>query len=248
MVLVTGIILGLASNLHCIGMCGPIVMAIPVNRQSNYTIFRDSLFYNIGRISTYAILGSIVGSIGLSVSSLGALQWISIVAGILLILFAWRKYLSKWIPIVHLDFGIHSFFSSSMGKILKSGSMLKLPLLGALNGLLPCGMVFLALGNAILGGDILSGALAMLAFGIGTLPGMLVVAILSNKISPNIRLKLSRSVPLVLTIVGALTIVRGLNLGIAYVSPKIEVINNPTSKGKTIEASMSCCHSKEQCD
>ena len=118
LVVLTGFILGITSNLHCIGMCGPIALAIPVDRKSNLTIFRDSFFYNAGRIATYTLMGLLVGSIGLSVNSIGALQWLSIVAGILLIIFAWRKTLSHWLPVVHIDLGLHLFFSRSFKEYL----------------------------------------------------------------------------------------------------------------------------------
>lgn len=247
LIVLTGLILGITSNLHCIGMCGPIALAIPVDRKSNLSIFRDSFFYNAGRIATYTLMGSLVGSIGLSVNSIGALQWLSIVAGILLIVFAWRKTLSRWLPLVHIDLGLHMFFSRSMGKLLKSGSLFKLPLLGMLNGLLPCGMVFLALGNAILGGDFLSSALAMLAFGIGTLPGMMLVTIMSNKLSPKIRMNLVKIVPVILSLVGALIVVRGMNLGIPYISPKLEIAKDRSMHESSSEVTMSCCQNKENC-
>lgn len=248
LIALTGLILGLSSNLHCIGMCGPIALAIPVNRKSTLSIIRDSLFYNLGRIATYTIMGLLVGAIGLSVNSLGALQWLSIVAGILLIVFAWRKYLSRWLPVIHIDFGIHTWFSRSMGKLLRSTNPFKLPLLGMLNGLLPCGMVFLALGNAILGGNFLSSALAMFAFGLGTLPGMMLVTIMANKLSPTIRMNMLKAVPLVLTLVGAMIVVRGMNLGIPYLSPKIEKIVESSSNEAETSVNMSCCHQKEKCD
>ena len=248
LVVLTGFILGITSNLHCIGMCGPIALAIPVDRKSNLTIFRDSFFYNAGRIATYTLMGLLVGSIGLSVNSIGALQWLSIVAGILLIIFAWRKTLSHWLPVVHIDLGLDLFFSRSMGKLLKSGSLFKLPLLGMLNGLLPCGMVFLALGNAILGGDFLSSALAMLAFGIGTLPGMMLVTIMSNKLSPKIRMNLLKTVPVILSLVGALIVVRGMNLGIPYISPKLEIAKDRSLNKSSSEVTMSCCRNKQNCN
>jgi len=229
-------------------MCGPIALAIPVDRKSNLTIFRDSFFYNAGRIATYTLMGLLVGSIGLSVNSIGALQWLSIVAGILLIIFAWRKTLSHWLPVVHIDLGLDLFFSRSMGKLLKSGSLFKLPLLGMLNGLLPCGMVFLALGNAILGGDFLSSALAMLAFGIGTLPGMMLVTIMSNKLSPKIRMNLLKTVPVILSLVGALIVVRGMNLGIPYISPKLEIAKDRSLNKSSSEVTMSCCRNKQNCN
>lgn len=248
--LFTGFLLGLTSNFHCIGMCGPIAMAIPVDRTSNWTILSGALQYNAGRIFTYTILGLIVGSIGLSIHTFGILQWISIIAGIGLIIFAWRKYLHTWVPNFSFSFGVESFIGNKLGKIIHSQSLFKLPLLGSLNGLLPCGMVFAALLNAILTGDIIYSALAMTAFGIGTLPSMLAVTFMASKINANVRIKMNRIVPYMLTIVGTLVILRGMNLDIPYISPNTSIVEEVNSQTGELESNleMSCCHSKADCD
>lgn len=250
LLIVTGLLLGLTSNFHCIGMCGPIAMAIPVNRKSNATILAGTLEYNLGRVFTYAVLGAIVGSFGLSINTFGILQWISIIAGAGLIIFAWRKYLVNLTPALSISLGIESFVSKNLGRIIKSNLPLKLFFLGSLNGLLPCGMVFAGLLNAVLTGNILYSALAMAAFGVGTLPAMIAVTFMANKISLNARKKMSRAVPYLLTIVGALVILRGMNLDIPFISPNTKVVqevNKDTGEAvSTVE--MSCCHSKTDCE
>ena len=90
--LLNGFILGLAANLHCLGMCGPIALAVPLKRGSTGQILQGALAYNFGRIFTYAVLGLLVGSIGLSVTTIGFLQGMSIACGILLLLVAWHKW------------------------------------------------------------------------------------------------------------------------------------------------------------
>lgn len=251
LVILGGLILGLTSNLHCIGMCGPIALAVPVNRKNNLTILRDALTYNIGRIITYSLLGLLVGSIGITVETFGVMQWISMIAGIVLIIYAWRKYLSNLLPTVKLDFGATMFVSRSIGKLMRSKSNFKLPVLGFLNGLLPCGMVYVAMGNAMLAGSMTGGMLAMLAFGVGTMPGMMFVTFMANRLNPALRVKLSKAVPYVLTILGALVITRGLNLGIPFISPKIEMakeVKMDDQSKQEPEVTMSCCHSKKDCD
>lgn len=249
LVILGGLILGLTSNLHCIGMCGPIALAVPVKRTNNLTILRDSLTYNLGRVLTYGLLGLLIGSVGITVETFGVMQWISIIAGIVLILFAWRKYISSFLPMIKLDFGLTMFVSRSIGKLMKSKSAFKLPTLGMLNGLLPCGMVYVALGNAMLAGSMTGGMLAMFAFGIGTMPGMLFVTFMANRLTPSVRFKLSKAVPYVLTILGFLVIARGMNLGIPFISPKIEMAKQVTAnQDDEKEITMSCCHSKNNCD
>jgi len=239
-VLALGFILGLTSNLHCIGMCGPIALAIPVNRTSNWTILKGVLHYNFGRILTYSILGLLVGSIGLTIQTLGFLQGLSIVSGLFLIVFAWKKWYSAALFSKFPSIGIQVFVQKSLGKVITSKSPFKIGILGVLNGLLPCGMVYAALLNSLLAGNPLGSASAMIAFGIGTLPSMIAVGFAANRIDSKMRHKFSKIVPYLLTIVGLLIVLRGMNLGIPYVSPKVSV--SKTHFQQTPAAEMSCCH------
>lgn len=248
LLLLSGLLLGLASNFHCIGMCGPIAMAIPVNRTNNWTMLLGTLQYNFGRVFTYAILGAIVGTFGLSIHTFGVLQWLSIIAGIGLIIFAWRKYLQHLLPATSISLGIESSLARVLGKLFKSKSPFKLVALGTLNGLLPCGMVYAALLNALMMGNSFNGSLAMVAFGIGTLPAMIAVTFVANKINSSTRVKLGKMVPYILTVVGMLIVLRGLNLNIPYLSPKVIVVqSDPNNSDNEPAVEMSCCHKKTDC-
>ena len=253
----TGFILGLSSSFHCMGMCGPIAMAIPVKRKNNWTILGGALQYNVGRIITYALLGAVVGSFGLTLNTFGILQWLSIIAGILLIAFAWRKYLERyvfhWLPTINIQLKLNAL----IGKVIRSKSPAKLLFLGTINGLLPCGMVFAALLNAILTGEVLQSSISMVAFGMGTLPAMLAVTFLTSKIKSEWRKKLGKAVPYLLTVVGVLVVLRGMNLNIPYISPRINMVQSEQPKTQEVkeirevpaqEVEMSCCHSKEDCE
>lgn len=241
-VLLLGLILGITSNLHCIGMCGPIAMAIPVNRKSNGTILSGVLQYNFGRILTYALLGVIVGSIGITINTLGFLQWLSILAGIFLILFAWRKWFVTKLFSRVPNIGIQSIVSKGLGKVIKSKSPFKISTLGILNGFLPCGMVYAALVNALLAGNPAGSAYAMIAFGIGTLPSMIAVGFAANRINSTMRQKFNKIVPYLLTVVGILIVLRGMNLDIPYLSPKVSIKTTKITNEPEVE--MSCCHKK----
>lgn len=246
------LILGLSSSFHCVGMCGPIAMAIPANRKNNWTLSFGILSYNLGRILTYAILGLIVGNIGLSLTTFGIMQWISILAGIGLILFAWKKVIGRIIPFSGSS-KLTTFIAQNIGKVMRSNSVFKLPLLGMLNGLLPCGMVYVALTNAILAGSPINGALSMLFFGLGTIPAMFAIAYFANKITGKVRQKINTAIPYILTIVGVLVVLRGMNLDIPYISPKVQLTemkneNNTSEQAPAPEVKMSCCHSKESCE
>lgn len=253
--IITGFILGISSSLHCIGMCGPIAMALPLNRKSNTTILSGTLQYNLGRTLTYALLGIIAGSIGLTVATFGFLQWASIFAGVFLILFAWRKVLSK-VSIFHApNFFFTTRLNGILGKIIRSNNPAKLWLFGALYGLFPCGMVYAALLNAILAGSPMNSALAMTAFGIGTIPAMIFVSFAIGKISKQRQQSFQLALPYILSIVGVLVLLRGMNLNIPYISPKVSIQNETTQvdettsqKQPTAEVKLDCCHSKETCE
>lgn len=240
-----GLIIGLTSNLHCIGMCGPIALAVPLNRENNFTILGGILQYNFGRILTYSILGALVGTIGITANTFGFLQWLSIITGALLIVYAWRKWLGSKIDQKLAIPAISNVVSKNIGRLMRSQSPFRLPVLGGLNGLLPCGMVFFALGNALLAGSPLQSALAMTAFGLGTLPSMMFVAFAANRIGNSLRAKLNTAVPYMLTIVGLLIILRGLNLKIPFISPGVKTVQ---TEEKAEEVEMSCCHSKDTCE
>ena len=248
--LITGFILGLTSNFHCIGMCGPIALAVPVNRKNNATILSGAFQYNFGRILSYAFLGALVGMIGLSIHTFGALQWLSILSGIFLIVYAWRKYLGSLFKHHLPTLPIQKHLNTALGKVIRSKSPAKLSFLGLLNGFLPCGMVYAALLNALLTGDIIGSVLAMVFFGIGTLPAMVGVIFMANKITPQLRSKFNKVVPYMITMVGLLIVLRGSNLGIPYISPliKVELTKINSTDTKSDNLTMECCSSNKNCD
>ncbi|HLV42408.1 MAG TPA: sulfite exporter TauE/SafE family protein [Brumimicrobium sp.] len=244
--------LGLVTNLHCIGMCGPIAMALPLNRKSKLTIAGGITSYSLGRSFGYTLMGVLVGIIGLSAAMLGALQWLSIISGILIIFFAWGAYYkgrgkSTW---------FNKMVMRTMSKFLK-GKPAKTPKLigiGFINAFLPCGMVYIALISALNAGSIQNSMIYMFFFGIGTLPGFIFLGVLKDYFARinffNRKLVLASLV----SVVGVFMILRGLNLGIPYISPKMEMMMSNEKENSShqpkVEAKMSCCSSKDEdsCD
>jgi sulfite exporter TauE/SafE len=90
-----------------------------------------------------------------------------------------------------------------------------------LNGLLPCGLVYVAIAGAISSGDAISGMLFMILFGLGTFPAMFAATIFGRFINLNIRKKINQAIPALAVVLAVLFILRGLSLGIPYISPKI---------------------------
>ncbi len=218
--LISSFVLGLAGSFHCIGMCGPIALALPVNRKSGTTILMGILTANTGRIITYMLLGFVIGSIGFSLNLFRLFQVLSILFGIGLIIIAWRKH---WLK--HMEFRTPRFqrwVSGQMHQLLRQNGSLKLFGIGLLNGLLPCGMIFLALTNALLAENPVGSASSMAAFGLGTLPALIGVGFFAQHINQTFRSKLTRAFPYLLSVIGLLVILRGANLGIPVLSPKME--------------------------
>jgi sulfite exporter TauE/SafE len=240
-------LIGLSSSFHCLGMCGPIAMSIPIGKTSPFKKIIGILQYNFGRVFAYFLFGIIVGFVGMSIASFKFLQWVSIIAGIVMILIAWKQFYSVFK--INFSEKILHFISSNIGIVLRSNFFLKLIFLGFLNGLLPCGMVYAGLLNALIQGSILKGGMSMILFGIGTIPMMFSVSFFSNIFYNSLRKKYSKFIPYFITLVGLLIILRGLNLGIPYLSPKIQ--NTETTSNKNIEENKSdkkieliCCKPK----
>ncbi|MDR0800971.1 sulfite exporter TauE/SafE family protein [Fluviicola sp.] len=213
-------LLGLAGSFHCMTMCGPISMALPLNRQSSSTLIRGILLNNFGRIVTYSSLGLIFGTIGFSLGVFRFFQIGSIVFGLTLIVLAWHR---QWINKLELRNRIFNQWTSrKIGSLLRKKGHFNLFFIGLLNGLLPCGMIFLALASSLLSSNPWETALGMSFFGLGTLPGMVSVAYFAQKMGQSFRGKLTHIYPYLLTLIGILVVLRGTNLGIPYLSPKIE--------------------------
>jgi len=215
--------LGFLGSFHCVGMCGPIALALPVHQKKPVVKTLLILLYNLGRMLSYALLGSIVGLFGQSVAFAGYQQVLSITIGVLLLgslLLPQVLNLQKYTPAF-----INQLFSGLRQKMsfyLRQGNSAALMVLGVLNGLLPCGLVYMGLAGATATGNWAEGALFMFIFGAGTIPVMLSLPLAGSFISVNARNQIRKTVPVIIGITACLLIVRGLNLGIPYISPKIE--------------------------
>jgi sulfite exporter TauE/SafE len=218
--LYTALLFGLIASLHCVGMCGPIAMMLPLDRNNEAKKVTQILTYHIGKLSAYGILGLVFGLLGRSFYLAGMQQQLSIIVGILMIMVAvvpdkeFAKYnFSK--PI----YRIITKVKSSLGKQFRSKSYQSLFTIGLLNGFLPCGMVYVAIFGAIAMQSISMGILYMLLFGLGTIPFLTAVIYVSNLLSFSFRGTLQKMIPLVAVLIGMLFIVRGLGLDIPYLSP-----------------------------
>ena len=218
--LYSAFIFGLISSLHCIGMCGPIAMMIPVDRNNPTKKASQIITYHFGRLSAYATIGLIFGLVGKGFFLAGIQQKLSIFIGVAMII----TILTPERVLANYNFSkpvfrLISKIKIALGKQFKNKSYQSLFSIGLLNGFLPCGMVYVALFGAIAMQSISFGIVYMLLFGLGTIPMMSSVTYLNSFMTLSFRNRVQKAIPYVGVTIGILFILRGLGLGIPYVSP-----------------------------
>ena len=232
------VIMGLVSSLHCVGMCGPLVLMMQGGgrgkgeggrgkgegeREKGEALW-NALLYNLGRVTTYAALGLVFGLVGRSFVWFGWQQKISVALGIIVLLVlilptAFTRI--KWIsgPFERMM----AFIRGRMSTLLFGGRPGSSYAFGLLNGLLPCGMVYMAMAAALASGTPLGGASFMALFGLGTLPGMWALAAFGSLAGMEFRALARKIFPALMALVAILLILRGLNLDIPYLSPSLQL-------------------------
>lgn len=221
----SGFTLGLLSSLHCIGMCGPLVMSLPFAQSEGRGRTVNVLLYHTGRITIYALLGLLPGWIGNLFFTAGYQQWFSLAAGVLVLLyFVFTVFARK-------RTGGFGFVQKLILRFLKHPGRLHFLFIGMANGLLPCGMVYVALSYAAITGHAWSGALFMISFGLGTLPLMAALSFGWFHFAPSLRMRLRRMVPYLGMAIGCLLVLRGMGLGIPYLSPVLKSIQGSGAIG-----------------
>ncbi len=216
----TAFLLGLVGSAHCAGMCGPLALALPHWGRGQGSFYAGRLLYNFGRIVTYSAMGALFGLLGRGFALAGFQRWISLGLGAaILIGLIFSPHFANKVPVARAVTRLKSIF----GDLLQRRGAAAMFGIGLLNGLLPCGLVYVACAGATTTGRFLSGVEYMVAFGLGTLPMMLAISIAGTKLQFALRFKVQRLIPVSLAVVGALLILRGLALGIPYLSPDIDM-------------------------
>jgi hypothetical protein len=224
------LVFGLLTGFHCIGMCGPIAIALPLNNHSwPHKIF-GSLTYNIGRTVTYTIMGAVFGLLGQGLMMAGFQQWLSIVIGAVMIVSVFFPLLFNSIAAKSPLFPLVNQLKYKLGLLFGKKSYSSLFLIGLLNGLLPCGPVYAAIGLSLASGNVVSGALYMTLFGLGTIPIMLSLSLLGNFFTVKVRSKIRKLVPVFIVIMGLWFIMKGLGLGVHLISPPDHKLQVPTEQ------------------
>lgn len=220
--IIAGLVFGFLGSFHCVGMCGPLALALPGSDRGTVYLVFSRLIYNLGRVITYSTLGLAVGLMSSMISISGFQQGLSISVGIIILLgltvSAFRQKLNEW----------KAYPSSMMRKatrpiksLFRKGDIGSLFLIGLLNGLLPCGFVYMGLATALTTGTVTESVLFMGGFGFGTFPAMLGMSLAGGFISLSMRRRLQNFSPYFIAVVGVLLVLRGLNLGIPFISPTL---------------------------
>jgi len=232
--LTSALVLGLLGSLHCLGMCGPIAFMLPLDHENVAKKTVQLSIYHFGRLMAYGIIGMLFGFLGKGLSLFGMQQKLSIGIGVLMILLVLipGKYLNGH-KIFTPVYSILAKVKSKLGGELKKKTPDAFLTIGFLNGFLPCGLVYMALLGGIALGGPLQGGLYMMLFGLGTVPLMSLVVYSKGMLGNSIKMKFQKLIPVFVVLIGILFIVRGLGLGIPYVSPK------PMSSG-TVTAAIEC--------
>lgn len=207
--------IGLFGGVHCLGMCGGLITALGFTRPANQQGFPILLAYNLGRISSYALAGGLAGGLGaaaLSLTDLHAAQQILYFFAALFMIALGLYLAGIWRGIAQLE-RIGTVFWRKLEPLSRRFIPIKHPLqafpFGMIWGWLPCGLVYTILIWSLSAGSAINGLLLMLAFGLGTLPNLLLMGVAANRLNqwtrqPAIRL----GAGLIVSLFGIIMLVR----------------------------------------
>ncbi|TCK09495.1 sulfite exporter TauE/SafE family protein [Marinobacterium mangrovicola] len=178
------LLIGLLGATHCVGMCGGIAASVSMGQKDTRRGIPLIIAYNLGRISSYAVAGALIGLIGYQITSGGAGLVLRTLAGLLLILMG--LYVAQWWQILtRLERAggiLWRYLRPLASRLLPADTLPKALLLGALWGWLPCGLVYSTLIWSSAAGHWYDSALLMIGFGLGTLPAMLTTGLLAQQV------------------------------------------------------------------
>lgn len=207
---ISAFLLGFLGSFHCVGMCGPLALMLPVSHHSKTGILLGRMLYNAGRITTYIILGLVLGFIGLAATIKGFQKELSIATGVIILVLVGLSGVKKYSPWSYsFTSAISLSLRGTLKKLFSERSFLSLYLIGVINGLLPCGFVYIAIAGALAAGNHIDGAFYMLLFGAGTIPVMFFISASTSLLSIRWRSFINRLTPFAAIAVALILIYRG---------------------------------------
>ncbi|MDX1618880.1 MAG: sulfite exporter TauE/SafE family protein, partial [Balneolaceae bacterium] len=167
--ILAGITFGFLGSFHCIGMCGPLALALPGSAGHAHYYAAKRTVYNLGRVTTYSLMGAVVGLLSQTISVGGYQQALSIAVGLLFLLGVTvspvQKKLNHW---KGLPGKLLARATRPIKALFQNDRWMNLYLIGVLNGFLPCGFVYMALAASLTSGSVYGSIYFMMGFGFGT--------------------------------------------------------------------------------
>jgi uncharacterized protein len=226
------LLMGFTGSLHCAGMCGPIIWIMPFQMFSGIKKAAAITLYHAGRISVYAAMAIVLHSFR-SLFDPRMQQYVSITLGVIFLVAGIISFTPNHFAKINLPWG--GYVKKQLGKVIGNPGLGSITAAGILNGMLPCGLVYMALSASVTLPSVSQAVGMIYLFGIGTLPMLVGITLLKHKLKFLKGNHIRKLVPVVVFTFGCLFVLRGMNLGVPYLSPKVEVV------GKQIH---SCCHKK----
>jgi sulfite exporter TauE/SafE len=202
--LITALLLGLTGSLHCLGMCSPLVMAVTHHQP----FLKNRILYNIGRVFAYVVFGAVAGSAGTLLDFSGAQKIFSLVMGLILIVLGVTG--SSQVRIPFLTRGLHKatlWIKNKFSSLLAVRNNSTMLAMGFLNGLLPCGLTYLAIAFCF-ALSAMEGVMFMLVFGLATWPVMLGIPSLLSKVMQRLKVSFRLVTAVIMIMTGTLLVVR----------------------------------------
>lgn len=212
--------MGVLSSLHCVGMCGPLAMASPVLRSGPASVVLSRFIYHGGRITTYALIGLVIGFTGEALRVSGLHSYVSVGAGILIL----GLIIARFLGLHYADGKVYALFlrlKKPFQHLFRRRTPASLYVLGFLNGLLPCAMVYLAAGTALALGQIWISLGYMVIFGLGTTPLLWLASEGFRNLMRHFKINVNYVYSVLSLLTGILLIMRGLHLGVPWLSPDL---------------------------
>lgn len=206
----TGFLYGFMGSVHCLGMCGPIALALPVSGKGYSHAIFGRIAYNLGRSFTYATLGLIISIAGVQAIPARYQNFLSITCGILIIVLAGISLFGFKLSFLHTTFFTRKA-GSFLKKFMKNSGIFSLFLMGVINGFLPCGFVVYALVMSLSFMNTSQSVSFMIAFGMGTFPAMMAASLFGNFMHIHWRKMLIKAGPVIAAFLGAIIIYRGMH-------------------------------------
>lgn len=226
--MIAAFLVGLAGSLHCVGMCGPLAMVVPLRGNRWWSIAA----YNAARLLMYSLLGFAFGALGARLSFLESGQRISLVLGIaVLLFFVVPNLFPGWSLANRWNQMVAQRYARWAKPVMQYKGFGAPFVLGMLNGVLPCGLIYVALAGATASGSGLAGTQLLLAIGAGTLPAMGTMMALRRHFKSWMQRGSRYAVPVVAGLLGLMLVLRGLNMDIPYLSPKVEQVTTAAGEG-----------------